>query len=310
VVGSFFVIGDWGYDTELHEVACRHRRRCVLLPRCQQAIADTMRAEARRRGNVRFVLNVGDNFYPQGVHGVDDPQWTEKWSDVYHGMDHMQWYSVYGNHDYEAPDWRCGCLSDPKQCHQVQKHGARHRNTSWYMPSTYYHARPLPGVNIEVVALDMNAADASKSCPWLVQSEGCSPAQCLRTLAEREVASARMLRERVAANRGGNLLVVSHYPTDFLLGRRPGGIDTIGLLRSHETRISYFGGHRHATAAHESGYAGTASIAPNRNWLTGGGGGWACDGQQGFLVGEIMADGRAVNVETVLIDDARCCTDP
>ena len=32
----------------------------------------------------------------QGVHGVDDPQWTEKWSDVYHGMDHMQWYSVYG----------------------------------------------------------------------------------------------------------------------------------------------------------------------------------------------------------------------
>ena len=54
-----------------------------------------------------------------------------------------------GNHDYEAPDWRCGCLSDPKQCHQVQKHGARHRNTSWYMPSTYYHARPLPGVNIE-----------------------------------------------------------------------------------------------------------------------------------------------------------------
>ena len=56
---------------------------------------------------------------------------------------------ILGNHDYEAPDWRCGCLSDPKQCHQVQKHGARHRNTSWYMPSTYYHARPLPGVNIE-----------------------------------------------------------------------------------------------------------------------------------------------------------------
>ena len=153
----------------------------------------------------------------------------------------------------------------------------------------------------------MNAADASKSCPWPVQSAGCSPAQCLRTRAEREVASARMLRERVAANRGGNLLVVSHYPTDFLLGRRPGGIDTIGLLRSHETRISYFGGHRHATAAHESGYAGTASIAPNRNWLTGGGGGWACDGPQGFVVGEVLDNGRVANLRFEMMANRDCC---
>ena len=102
------------------------RRRCVLRPGCQERIAAAMRAEAKRRGNVKFVLNVGDSFYPGGVHGPSDPQWTEKWADIYVGMDRMPWYSVYGNHDLEASDWRCSCIADSSHCHQVRKHMTTH----------------------------------------------------------------------------------------------------------------------------------------------------------------------------------------
>eukprot|EP00928_Gymnodinium_smaydae_P065082 TRINITY_DN4827_c0_g1_i3.p5 TRINITY_DN4827_c0_g1~~TRINITY_DN4827_c0_g1_i3.p5 ORF type:complete len:112 (+),score=29.54 TRINITY_DN4827_c0_g1_i3:47-382(+) len=65
-VGSFLVLGDWGWDSSFHGNV---RSRA-----CQQAVADAMAAKQRDLGDVRFVLNVGDSFYPNGVANKSDPQ--------------------------------------------------------------------------------------------------------------------------------------------------------------------------------------------------------------------------------------------
>jgi len=249
---------------------------------------------------------VGDSFYPGGVHGTGDPQWTEKWSDIYAGLPPMPWYSVYGNHDLEASDWRCSCVADSSYCHQVRKHRAVHGNLSWFMPSASYYAQPIPGVPLEIVGLDLNAVDATTICPWVALSGKCTERQCGAVLAHREAEAARLLKERIEANQGGNMLVLSHYPTDYMRNRFPLGISLLDVLRDSRVKIDYFGGHRHATAAHGSNQEGTP-IPPNRAWLVGGGGGWACDGQQGFIAGEILADGTVVNVHTIMMDDSECC---
>ncbi len=45
-----------------------------------------------------FGLLLGDNFYNEGVDGIDDPQWQTKFEDVYANLD-IQFYPALGNHD-------------------------------------------------------------------------------------------------------------------------------------------------------------------------------------------------------------------
>lgn len=49
----------------------------------------------------RAALSLGDNFYPKGVESVDDPQWREKFEDLYVGphLRGMPFFAVVGNHD-------------------------------------------------------------------------------------------------------------------------------------------------------------------------------------------------------------------
>ncbi|KRX08963.1 hypothetical protein PPERSA_08166 [Pseudocohnilembus persalinus] len=54
-----------------------------------------------------FIISVGDNFYdPDGVTGLDDPQWGDKWNKVYNNYENIKnldWYGVLGNHDWNGP---------------------------------------------------------------------------------------------------------------------------------------------------------------------------------------------------------------
>ena len=90
-VASFMVIGDWGYDGVAHGNVGRH---------CQGVIASRMHQEFTELGDVKFVINVGDSFYPGGVTSKDDSAWHSKWRNVYSSsVRSVPWYSVYGNHD-------------------------------------------------------------------------------------------------------------------------------------------------------------------------------------------------------------------
>merc|ERR1711920_402572 len=95
--------------------------------------------------------------------------------------------------------------------------------------------------------------------------------------------------ERATKSRARNLVVFSHYPTDYLKFA-PGLLAELRSSFGHH--VEYFGGHRHNVDQ-----VSTESIAPNNNWLVGGGGGWGCEQatddipqQQGFAVVEISVD--------------------
>ena len=118
--------------------------------------------------------------------------------------------------------------------------------------------------------------------------------------------SLKLFFERKAASTQPNLLVFSHYPTDYLWPVP----HFLEALKDPAKHIEYFGGHRHNVDQNS-----TISIAPNNNWLVGGGGGWGCDvlkgipTQQGFVVGEIDALGQ-ITTRPVLIDNSDCCVKP
>lgn len=53
--------------------------------------------------DIDFVISTGDNFYEDGLTGVEDPAFEESFSDIYTAPSlQKQWYNVLGNHDYRG----------------------------------------------------------------------------------------------------------------------------------------------------------------------------------------------------------------
>lgn len=96
----------------------------------------------------------------------------------------------------------------------------------------------------------------------------------------------------------GNLIVFSHYPTDYLMLS-----ELHDLLRTEDPVITYFGAHRHATCGDWCSHP----IYPTVQWTVGGGGGFSCDGDQGFVVGDVLGDGTVLNTRFVEVSREACC---
>lgn len=83
---AFLAVGDWGRQGE---------RDQSLVARAMGQAADEVRS--------RFVVSVGDNFYPDGVRSADDPQWKTSFEDVYVATSlQTPWFAALGNHDYRG----------------------------------------------------------------------------------------------------------------------------------------------------------------------------------------------------------------
>merc|ERR1712217_170428 len=123
--------------------------------------------------------------------------------------------------------------------------------------------------------------------------------KCLKNMKSRAIEAFQLFNQRAAQSSAKNLVVFSHYPTDYLTTVP----EFIGALKNNSKHhILYLGGHRHSIDQ-----SSTTSIAPNDNWLVGGGGGWSCDGpSQGFLVAEISVDDK-LTTYPVLVDKSACC---
>nr|XP_027096427.1 purple acid phosphatase 8-like isoform X1 [Coffea arabica] len=83
---SILVVGDWGRRGAYNqtEVAAQMAK-----------IGDQVEPD--------FIISTGDNFYEDGLTGVDDPAFEESFSNIYLGPSlQKQWYNVLGNHDYRG----------------------------------------------------------------------------------------------------------------------------------------------------------------------------------------------------------------
>ncbi|KAG8634811.1 hypothetical protein MANES_17G089100v8 [Manihot esculenta] len=83
---SLLVIGDWG------------RRGAYN----QSHVARQMGIIGEEL-DIDFIISTGDNFYDNGLKGVDDPLFYESFTNIYTATSlQKQWYSVLGNHDYRG----------------------------------------------------------------------------------------------------------------------------------------------------------------------------------------------------------------
>ncbi|CAN6675352.1 unnamed protein product [Malus baccata var. baccata] len=82
----FLVLGDWGRRGDYN----------------QSQVADQMGIVGEKL-DIDFVISTGDNFYDNGLTGIDDPQFEDSFSKIYTAPSlQKQWYSVLGNHDYRG----------------------------------------------------------------------------------------------------------------------------------------------------------------------------------------------------------------
>ncbi len=105
---SFLVIGDWGRKGDFN----------------QQSVGDMMNTVAEKL-DAEFVISTGDNFYPDGVASVEDPNWYFSFENVYKGFSlNVTWNVVLGNHDYRG---------NPQAQIDYTK-----RSKRWNMPDRYF----------------------------------------------------------------------------------------------------------------------------------------------------------------------------
>ena len=110
-------------------------------------------------------------------------------------------------------------------------------------------------------------------------------------------------RVEAAEAAGTQLIVFSHYPSHWVAGYMP---TLVPYLSNRDVPILYFGAHVHSTD-------NTSNVAPSlrrsgwQDFCIGGGGGWACDGPQGFVSGEVLGNGRVTNVRIKLMPMSTCC---
>ena len=68
--------------------------------RAQRDVAHAMDSVCQRDG-CDFVLGLGDNIYPHGVHSVHDPAFRDKFEHPYARFQNIDFWMILGNHDWK-----------------------------------------------------------------------------------------------------------------------------------------------------------------------------------------------------------------
>ncbi len=126
----------------------------------QKAVAAAIAAMGRARP-FDLGLTFGDNFYPSGMTGTDDPRWRDWWEAPY-GPLGIAFYPTLGNHEWYSDD---GAASE-----------IAYRSPTWRFPAPYYSFTAGP---VQFFALDtteiseaevlwLDRAIASSTARWKV----------------------------------------------------------------------------------------------------------------------------------------------
>ena len=210
---AFVALGDWGRGGGRHQVA----------------VARAM-GEAAAQIDSRYVISVGDNFYPDGVQSTDDPQWRTSFEAVYTAPSlQTPWLAALGNHDYRGQPFAQVAYS--------------RTSSRWRMPSRYYAVTGAdaghPDLDIFVLDTTPITGDYAEALMRLSHGRVSVPD------ADRQVA---WLDAALGRSRAAWKVVVGHHPIHS--GGHHGGSPELTrhvepLLRAHGVQ-AYLFGHDHA----------------------------------------------------------------
>lgn len=200
---QFFVLGDWGKGNK-----------------GQAKVAAAM-AEAARKTAPRFIISVGDNFYPRGVTSTTDQHWLSAFRNVYDSpaLD-RPWYVALGNHDH---------YGNPRAEIEYGK-----VNSRWRMPSRYYaHSEPL--------------GDGKTAAFFFLDTTPLAKLNGLQALSMSDPDQLYWLDRALEASTARWRIVVGHHPV--FSGGRHGNTPSLvarlkPLLDRHKVQI-YLNGHDH-----------------------------------------------------------------
>jgi tartrate-resistant acid phosphatase type 5 len=105
-----------------------------------------------------FGLTFGDNFYPAGMRGTDDPRWRDWWETLYSPLG-ITFYPSLGNHEWYSDDGAAAEIA--------------YHSPSWKFPSPYYSFTAGP---VQFFAIDTSEISEAEVI-WLDRAIGASTAK-------------------------------------------------------------------------------------------------------------------------------------
>eukprot|EP01037_Dinobryon_pediforme_P002184 gene2184-2221_t len=204
----FVLVGDWG------------RRGAKK----QREVGAQMGVTAAEMGS-RFVISMGDNFYEDGVSGLDDPQWSGSFESIYHAPSlQTPWHVILGNHDYQG---------------NVEAQIAYSaRSKRWNMPARYFMtSETLPdGSGVDFFYLDTN--------PFISAYHGTKVAIGGQDI----VAQLAWLDAALGRSQAKWKILIGHHPLYTVSGGKSDQPEMIAaikpLMQKHRVFI-YINGHQH-----------------------------------------------------------------
>jgi len=287
----FFTIGDWGSGNDI-----------------QKKVADVMNNESDKR-KPGYVLALGDNFYENGVLGVNDPQWKHKYTNMYtaDGLN-VPFYALLGNHDHH---W------NPQAQIDFYKKG-KDPNKRWIMED-YFYSKTMTmgnGTTIQILFLDTVSLAFNvhmKALTELVYDWNMLDQAVLdRHKEEKEIHlqrgedQAAWIESTLAASTADWLIVAGHYPV--YSGGEHGNTDDLitnlePLLSQYNVDL-YLNGHDHVLqflkkdnvnyfGSGAGGKKGTFTSTPETVFGA---------NDPGFMVHTLSPDGNSMTVEMIDMD--------
>jgi len=298
-----FALGDWGALLPSHTTA--RRKASGWIPDAQFKVAGAMKRLARKV-NPQYFLNVGDNFYWQGVTescndrphaawGNAKHSFQQGWRSMYGWLANKPWISCLGNHDYGGWMFTQGW---PVQI------GYSFVNHHWIMPARYYHKKMRHhGFTVEYFVTDSNAWDAKHPgqdekhniCSYhnpAGASCGANGAMtsiwdCPNWFWKSHNMQKRWLKRKLRASTADWKIVVTHFPCGYdasfykLLHLRY-GLDLLVTGHRHQQELWHTGS-KNSFIQSNMNKAGMGSLTC---FVTGGGGGVDAEAYKGVWYGD------------------------
>jgi len=362
-VSHFFTIGDWGGVCGWSQNnKCHNGTKpaiCICGPECgdegkpcpmpnrpagieeidgvaQRLVSDRMlsrQEELVKDGTpARFIINVGDNFYPGGIDyhcGLADKsamaiQFQQVWRDMYPGeLSKLEWWGVLGNHDYGGV---CYIKGWDQQIFYTW------HDDKWLLPAQYWRRSvQYKSFKVDFFFLDGNVYDTT---PGTIPSHNiCSPksnpgihcelnvypgdggncaatgphnaGECVGWFKNLWKANYIWLKETLPKSDAEWQILVNHYPAAFSLGYAPDSyVDWSKFLEPMGVDL-YISGHTHEQGIYYGDFGPGRNMGKSAWVITGGGGGVTSeqapvpsgqDDSYGFM--EMVISLESINITT------------